>query len=219
LLKRGLLVAAVVALLAMVTTKPASGLSHDQNHLYDDNGNQITEYTYDGNGNIKVIKTVKPTSPETAGCQSYDMDTHECNGWYYVPGNDNHVSGDSHHGNNHNNHKSDSKFNVKVWVHGNGDYRLRVIVYGIHTLNKPTLDKPGVNVHADGDKFAGKFGFTAWKVPIGSKVKACVVDTDTRDKSCGYGENTRKNGPERIDIFTDKVRFDPLVINDTNNNN
>jgi hypothetical protein len=71
---RGLVIVAVIAisvlLVGSTAFSQASALSHDQNHLYDDDGNQITEYTPDDNGNIKVIKTVKPTSPETAGCDS-----------------------------------------------------------------------------------------------------------------------------------------------------
>jgi hypothetical protein len=86
----------------------------------------------------------------------------------------------------------------------NEKYQVRVIVYGVHTLNKPTLDKPGITIYDSQCKVecsinAGIWSFTDWKVNNGDKIKACALDTATSHQSCGYGS-------------ADKSRTDSLYI-------
>ena len=81
---------------------------------------------------------------------------------------------------------------------------MRVIVYGVHTLNKPTLDKPGVSIYdsqcgGECSINAGIWSFTDWKVNNGDKIKACALNTATSHQSCGYGS-------------ADKSRTDTIYI-------
>jgi endonuclease YncB( thermonuclease family) len=99
------------------------------------------------------------------------------------------------------------KFEVKVildnvTVAESDTFRMRVIVYGPHTLNKPTLDKPGqlVNVQGCGSSCYTDWDFTASKVPIGSEIQACVWNPETGHQNCGYGKSDSLYGPEIIRV-------------------
>ena len=106
------------------------------------------------------------------------------------------------HNHNHKQHESTTnhqveKFNVHVFVDfgygqsGDND-RIRV-VYGPHTLNKPTLDKPGTPIYLGSCghnevcyQDAGVWSFTSWKVPQGASFKACVT-SNNGNVSCDWG--------------------------------
>jgi hypothetical protein len=99
------------------------------------------------------------------------------------------------------------KFEVKVILDNvtaaeSDIFSMRVIVYGPHTLNKPTLDKPGqvVNVQGCGQSCYTDWGFTAAKVPIGSEIQACVWNSETGHQKCGYGKSDSLYGPEIIRV-------------------
>jgi hypothetical protein len=81
-------------------------------------------------------------------------------------------------------------------------FQMRVIVYGPHVLNKPTLDKPGqvVNIGGCVTSCYTTWEFTAWKVPLGSKISACVWNPNTGHQSCGYGLSHSQYGPETIHV-------------------
>jgi hypothetical protein len=90
----------------------------------------------------------------------------------------------------------DNKFKVHVYVNWDegqyGDRRMRVIVYGPHTLNKPTLDKPGTPLFLSDCvgycyKDAGVWSFTGWKVPKGSDFKVCVWNQESGQDNCDWG--------------------------------
>jgi hypothetical protein len=90
--------------------------------------------------------------------------------------------------------ESTKKFNVQIVLdHARKEqYQVRVIVYGVHTLNKPTLDKPGVTIYASQcvgvcSINAGIWSFTDWKVNNGDQIKACALNTETGNEYCGYG--------------------------------
>jgi type II secretory pathway pseudopilin PulG len=121
--------------------------------------------------------------------------------------NDNHKSSDdnNHQSRHHTGdgvHHGSEKFKVHVnLIYLNavgGKHEWRVIVYGPHTLNKPTLDKSGykVNLEACDDDHCrfdlGTVSFTSWKVPKGSSFKACVWK-DSSDKSCSWGKATSRS--------------------------
>ena len=70
---------------------------------------------------------------------------------------------------------------------------MRVIVYGPHTLNKPTLDKPETPIYLSSCGYnevcyqdAGVWGFTSWKVPQGASFKVCVT-SNNGNVSCDWG--------------------------------
>lgn len=81
-------------------------------------------------------------------------------------------------------------------------FQMRVIVYGPHVLNKPTLDKPGQVVNLGGcvTSCYTTWEFTAWKVPVGSKISACVWNPNTGHQRCGYGLSHTQYGPETIHV-------------------
>jgi hypothetical protein len=89
---------------------------------------------------------------------------------------------------------SAKKFNVQIVLDNarKEQYQVRVVVYGLHTLNKPTLDKPGVTIYASQcigqcSVDAGIWSFTDSKVNNGDQIKACAINTATRNEYCGYG--------------------------------
>lgn len=123
-------------------------------------------------------------------------------------GNDNANDDDS----NVNSDSTPKKFEVKVILDNvtiaeSDTFRMRVIVYGPHTLNKPTLDKPGqlVNVEGCGSSCYTDWGFTASKVPIGSEIQACVWNPETGHENCGHGESDSLYGPEIIRVSLPSV--------------
>jgi hypothetical protein len=86
------------------------------------------------------------------------------------------------------------KFNVQILLdHARKEqYQVRVIVYGVNTLNKPTLDKPGVTIYAsqcmgECSINAGIWSFTDSKVNNGDSIKACAINVATRNEYCGNG--------------------------------
>ncbi len=92
--------------------------------------------------------------------------------------------------------KGDDAFKVHVFINWGkeqaGDRRMRVIVYGPHTLNKPTLDKPCLplflNVCQNSCvKDMGVWSFTGWKVPKGSDFKVCVWNQESGLDNCNWG--------------------------------
>lgn len=104
------------------------------------------------------------------------------------------VTGGSFDTNSNNVQDSTQKFNVQIILDDaiNERYQVRVTVYGVHTLNKPTLDKPGIPIYDSqcngGCSIdAGVWSFTDWKVNDGDQIKACATDTQTGNQYCGYG--------------------------------
>ena len=101
------------------------------------------------------------------------------------------------------------KFNVQIVLdHARKEnYQVRVIVYGVNTLNKPTLDKPGVTIYAsqcigECSINAGIWSFTDSKVNNGDRIKACAVNTQTGIQHCGYGNADKsRTGTIYIPIY------------------
>jgi len=121
--------------------------------------------------------------------------------------NDNNNNKKSNSNSNSNSDSNVKKFEVKVILDNvttaeSDEFSMRVIVYGPHTLNKPTLDKPGqlVNVQGCGLSCHTEWGFTAWKVPVGSEIQACVWNSNTGQQNCGYGKSHSTYGPEIIRV-------------------
>ena len=104
--------------------------------------------------------------------------------------------------------QSTKKFNVQIVLdHARKEnYQVRVIVYGVNTLNKPTLDKPGVTIYAsqcmgECSINAGIWSFTDSKVNNGDQITACAVNTQTGKLYCGYGSADKsRTGTIRIPI-------------------
>ena len=117
-------------------------------------------------------------------------------------GNYNHNNNNNNNNNNDKQHESNTyepeKFNVHAFVDFGQDqsdqkYSMRVIVYGPHTLNKPTLDKPETPIYLGSCGYnevcyqdAGVWGFTSWKVPQGASFKVCVT-SNNGNVSCDWG--------------------------------
>lgn len=111
--------------------------------------------------------------------------------------NNNHNSNDNHKSSNHHDsnsccYDSSKGFDVNIVLDNAqpGKYQVRVIVYGVNTLNKPTLDKPGMTVSShcvDCRINAGTWSFTDWKVQNGDRIKACAIELETRTTSCDFG--------------------------------
>lgn len=144
-------------------------ISHDHNNdkSSDDKKSKNDPCNYDG---LNVCNNNGDCDNDHFDCLSYDKDGNECTTGQ-CPGDDDKVcwknqefigcpsdNRDNHkHDNSDSNSNSNSngnvkRFKVKVNLDGVFDshsdtYQIRVIVYGKHTLNKPTLDKPWLNKH------------------------------------------------------------------------
>lgn len=111
--------------------------------------------------------------------------------------NNNHKkSNDNHKESNDNNccYDSSKKFHIDIILdnqYNSNDkkYEVRVVVYGIHTLNKPTLDNPGKTVYISNLEYTnvGTWSFSDWKVHSGDEIKACAINVRNNVESCGYG--------------------------------
>ena len=160
-----------------------------------------------GTDRIPVNCNVKDCTGHIYRCP--DDFSSEC---YRVIDNDNHKGSDNHKGdgnhkssdNNHNDNGKKFKVHVNlIYLNGvGGQHKFRVIVYGPHTLNKPTLDKPGYSFKlepCDDDHCRfdlGKVSFTGWKVPKNTSFKACVwpsTSSHSSDKDCATGKATSRS--------------------------
>ena len=182
----------------------------------DNNGNMKTDTNYDNNddntksndNNNNDNDILKDTDRIPVNCNVKD-----CSGVEYVCPDDfssecyrvidNNNNG---HTSDNNNHKSSSVEKFKVHVNliylnaVGGEHKFRVIVYGPHTLNKPTLDKPGYpfKLEACDDDHCrfdlGTVSFTSWKVPKDSSFETCVWPSkDSSEKSCAWGKATSRS--------------------------
>ncbi len=155
------------------------------------------------------------------GCQS---DTHPKPSPTPSPPSTPHTGGNNNGNNNDNSNNNPTKFSTKSLVFASersdekkfqvivilndtakadsDTFRMRVIVYGPHTLNKPTLDKDGqlINIAGCSSSCYSEWGFTASKVPLNSSITACVWNPETGNKNCGYGRSNSQFGPEIISI-------------------
>jgi hypothetical protein len=155
------------------------------------------------------------------------------------PGDDKKNNDDNKNNNNNKDSSSDSnsksndansnvkKFNVKVILDDTANaeaqkFQMRVFVYGPHTLNKPTLDKPGeiVDISSCGSSCYTEWDFTASKVPLDSEIKACVWNQESGHQNCGIGKASSNYGPETIHIrLPSSISTEPFLNNNNLSNN
>jgi len=133
-----------------------------------------------------------------------DNHNHNHKSKHHDDDNDNHKSNSNNNDNHHKSKPIVEKFKVHVYVdfgtaQFGDDDSIRVIVYGPHTLNKPTLDKPGTPIHLvscnseECYQDAGVWSFTSWKVPQGASFKACITKTSqSGNERCGWGNATSR---------------------------
>lgn len=180
-----------------------AGVQEDDGYI-DDNNNGVND---ENENSLPVDSDQSPFYNNYYKHHSHEgVDDSESNIDDIHLGSDNHNHDNDNKGssNDNDNHKSSSsssveKFKVHVYVDfgyaqsGDND-RIRVIVYGPHTLNKPTLDKPGILINLGscgrGEvcyQDVGIWTFSDWKVNSGDKIKACALNTETSNQDCGYG--------------------------------